>query len=55
MSTLLPKEYWDMCPYCGWVRMYNQGNNSHPRCARQGCAGQHTKKKGLPYVEDGKK
>ena len=37
----LPVELQDMCKFCGSPRTEHQGNNSKPRCPKQGCPGQH--------------
>lgn len=42
MSEPLPIDKQDICPYCGDIRLEDQGNNGNPRCPRQGCPGQHT-------------
>ena len=47
MGQLLPKERWDKCKFCGQIRKETQGNNSNPRCPKQGCPGQHVRT-GLP-------
>lgn len=51
MAINLPREKWDICKFCGFVRKETQGNNGHPRCPRQGCAGQHVER-GLPLPKD---
>ena len=43
MADKVPRELQDVCKYCGDKRTFTQGNNSNPRCPRQGCPGQHTK------------
>jgi hypothetical protein len=50
MTNPLPIERQDYCPYCGTKRTEDQGNNSYPRCPKQGCVGQHTKRPGKPVA-----
>lgn len=50
MINPLPVELQDYCPYCGAKRIEMQGNNSYPRCPKQGCPGQHTKRAGKPVA-----
>jgi hypothetical protein len=48
MANPLPIERQDYCPHCGAKRIEDQGNNTNPRCPKQGCPGQHTARAGKP-------